>query len=128
MSLSRQLSRHAPLDVTVCALLIAACGLIFLITSVIRLAPLGVGAMVLPIVLSVLELGCSAAVLAGVRLLRPVVLIVLVLGALLHLLIVMDGGLHWPEVVSAILAAGHVYALVLMITKPMREHFGVAPR
>jgi hypothetical protein len=113
-------------DVLVCALLIGGCGLVFLIADAIRLLPTtGVSGLAAPIVVALLELGAAAAVIAGLRPARPVIIIVLILATLLHLLFVMDGGVGWAQVVSAILAAAHVYALVLLNTKPVREHFSL---
>jgi hypothetical protein len=125
VSTGRQFGR-LPLDVLICALLIGGCGLVYLIAEAIRLLPTaGAGSLAAPIVVAVLLLGAAAAVVAGLRPIRPAVLIVLILATLLQLLFVMDGGLLWRQVVSAILAAAQVYALVLLNTKPVREHFGL---
>ncbi|HWE88795.1 MAG TPA: hypothetical protein VG317_04960, partial [Pseudonocardiaceae bacterium] len=66
-----------------------------------------------------------AGVLIGRRWARPIVLVIVVLGTLWHLLVVLGGGPGPARVVSAVLVAALVYAIVLMFTGPVREHFGL---
>ena len=117
---------RAPFDVWLCALLVGGAGVIFLVESLIRLfAEGGAGILSVPIVLLVLEGGAAVAILAGTRWARPVVLIIAIIGALVHMVIALGQGLLWTRVVSAILAIAQVYALVALNTKPVREHFGI---
>lgn len=116
---------RTPFDVALCALLIGGCGFVFLAASVLRLLAEGdVGVLTLPVVVAVLEAGAAGSVFAGIRLARPAVFVLLMLVTVLHLLIAMGGGAMWTRVVSAVLAAGGVYALVLLNTRPIREYFG----
>jgi hypothetical protein len=117
---------RATFDVWLCALLIGGAGVIFLVESLIRLAAEGgAGILALPVVLLALEVGAAAAVVAGTRWARPVVLAVVVIGALLHMVIALGQGPMWTRVVSAILALAQVYTLVALNTRPVREHFGI---
>ena len=118
---------RAPFDVWLCALLVGGAGVIFLVESLVRLfSEGGAGILAVPIVLLVLEAGAAVAILGGVRWARPVVLIVVIICALLHMVIALGQGALWTRVVSAILAIAQVYALVALNTKPVREHFGIS--
>jgi len=114
-------------DVRVLAGLLAGTGLLFVIQRLALLAVPGIGPDILPLPIAqlVLDAGCAAVVLAGNRALRPVVLVITVLGALLQMVIVLSGGPVWSVVVSALLAIAQVYSLVLLNTKPIRVHFGL---
>jgi hypothetical protein len=114
-----------PVDVWLCALLIGGSGVVFLVDSVIRLAATHNGSVVGSVVVAVIEAAAAAAVVFGYRPVRPVVLLVVVLIALLQVEFVLGGGMVWTRVVSGFLAAAHVYALVVLNTKPLRAHFGL---
>lgn len=114
-------------DVWLGALLVAAPGVVFLVESLIRaFTEGGDGILALPVVLLVLEGGAAVAVLTGTRWARPLVLILVILAALLHMVIALGEGLLWTRMVSAILAVSQVYVLVVLNTKPVREHFGIS--
>jgi hypothetical protein len=118
---------RAPFDVWLCVLLVGGAGVVFLAESLIRfLSEGGGGILALPVALLVLEGGAAVAIFAGTRWTRPVVLIVVILGALSHMVIALGQGVMWTRVVSAVLAIAQVYALVALNTKPIREHFGIS--
>jgi hypothetical protein len=120
------LRSRLPLDVWAGMLLIAASGLIFLIEGLIRLAiEGGPSVLLIPAVLCGLDLIAAAGVFSGRRWTRPIVLAVVVIGAVWHLDAAMAGGIGWTRVVSAVLVVAQVYAIVLMYTGPVREHFGL---
>ncbi|GGP49294.1 hypothetical protein [Saccharothrix coeruleofusca] len=77
-----------------------------------------------PALVAVLELLVVAGLATGVRQARPAGLAVFALGALAHLLTVLGQGPVWLRVVAALLSALHVFVVVLLNTKPAREHFG----
>ncbi|MGX7829376.1 hypothetical protein ACTG9Q_30240 [Actinokineospora sp. 24-640] len=55
---------------------------------------------------------------------RGVAFVVAALLAVAHTLVVL-GPVHWGfRVLSGVLAAGYVYVVVLLLTKPAREYFG----
>jgi hypothetical protein len=112
-------------DVRVCAGLLGGTGLVFLVERLIQLPGQG-GAILTPAIAQfVLDAGCVWVVLAGNRPLRPVVLVITVLGALLQMVILLGGGPLWSFLVAALLAIAQVYTLVLLNTKPIRVHFGL---
>ena len=114
-------------DVRFLAALLAGTGLLFVIERLALLAVSGNGPDILPLPIAqlVLDAGCAAVVLAGNRPLRPVVLVITMLGAVLQMVIVLGGGPLWSIVITALLAIAQVYTLVLLNTKPIRVHFGL---
>jgi hypothetical protein len=112
-------------DVRVCAALIGGAGVVWLVESLFRISGQGANIVVVPIVLLVLEAAAAGVVLTGNRTLRPGVLVVAVLGALLHMVILLGDTPGWTRAVSGVLAAAQIYALVVLNTKPVREHFGL---
>ena len=122
----RALRSRLALEVWVCALLIGLGGVTFVAAALFRLwTEGGVGVLSFPIALCVLELIAVAGLVSGWRWARPVVLVIVMLGALLHLLVALGNGADWTRAISAVLVAAQVYALVLLNTKPIREHFGI---
>jgi hypothetical protein len=112
-------------DVRICAALLGGTGLVFLVERLIQLSSQGAPSLTPAIAQFVLDLGCAWVVLAGNRPLRPVVLLITVLGALLQMVILLGGGPLWSFVVALALALVQVYLLVLLNTKPIRVHFGL---
>lgn len=112
-------------EVRVLAALLAGTGLAFLIERLALLPGNGPDILPLPIGQLVLDVGCAAVVLTGNRALRPGVLVITVLGALLQMVLVLSGGPLWSVVLAGVLAVAQVYALVLLNTKPIRVHFGL---
>jgi hypothetical protein len=112
-------------EVRLLAALLGGTGLVFLVERLFQVPGQGSTILTLPIGQLVLDGGCAAVVLAGNRLLRPGVLAITMLGALLQMVILLGGGPPWSFVVSVALAAAQVYALVLLNTKPIRVHFGL---
>jgi hypothetical protein len=113
------------LDVRVAAALIGGAGVVWLVESLFRLSGQPANILYVPIVALVLEGAAAWVVLVGHRVLRPGALVVAVLGALLHMVILLGDGPLWTRIVSGVLAAGQIYALVVLNTKPVREHFGL---
>jgi hypothetical protein len=112
-------------DVRVCAGLIGGTGLVWLVESLLRLSGQSANILFVPIVVVVLDAAAAWVVLSGNRVLRPAPLVLAVLGALLHMVILLGGGPIWSRIVSGVLAAALIYSLVLLNTKPVREHFGL---
>ena len=112
-------------DVRILAGLLAGTGLVFVIQRLALLPGNGPDILPLPIAQLVLDAGCAAVVLTGNRALRPVVLVITVLGALLQMVLVLSGGPLWSVLVAGLLAVAQVYTLVLLNTKPIRVHFGL---
>ncbi|SDM89192.1 hypothetical protein [Allokutzneria albata] len=96
--------------------------LVFLGAGVLRWAAEG-GAdlLVLPTVLLVLVLVAAASLLTRIRIAKAGATAVAVFAALLHLLIVLGDGPGLARIVSGIVGAAHVYAVVLLNTGPMRK-------
>jgi hypothetical protein len=118
-------ARRARFDVRVSALLVGGGGLVFLAESLIQLSSQGAGILELPIIALVLQSAAAAIILTGNRMARPVALIVVILAALMHMVILLGEGPVWTRIVSGLLAAAQMYALVLLNTKPVRAHFGL---
>jgi hypothetical protein len=126
MSIRNRLGSRLPFDVLACALLIGGSGLVFLVVGLVRfLSEGGFGILEVPIIVFVLQLGAAIAMLTGFRLARPVIVVLVVLVALMHMVIALDNGFAWTRVASGVLAAANVYALVLCNTRPVRAHFGL---
>lgn len=114
-----------PLDVWLGAGLVAGGGLVFLAVGLVRwLTEGGIGVVALPAVVGGIELGAATATVAGVRWAHRIVLVIVALVAVAHLLIALDGARVWTRVVSAGLAAVAVFALVVLNSRPVREHCG----
>ncbi|HEX3788639.1 MAG TPA: hypothetical protein VHW44_12320 [Pseudonocardiaceae bacterium] len=119
--------RDTPFDVWLCVLLMAGAGIVFMVESLIRLSTVGgAGLLQFPATMLLFELAAAAGALAGARWARPVVLIIVILAALLHIVIVLGDGPGWTRIVSGVLAASQIYALVVLNTKPVREHFRIS--
>ena len=127
MSLPTGSRNRVPAEVRVPALIAAAGALVFLLVGVVRWQTEADAAVLrVPIAVTVLELLVAAGLIAGLRPARLVGIAVLALVALLHLLIVLGAGLWWTRVLSGVLSAVHVYAIVLLTTGPARRHLGGA--
>ena len=112
-------------EVRVCAALLGGTGLVFLVERLLQVSGQAASILPLPIGQFVLDVACAVVVLNGNRVLRPGVLAITVLGALLQMVILLGGGPLWSFLVAAVLAVAQVYALVLLNTKPIRVHFGL---
>ena len=112
-------------DIRFLAGLIAGTGLVVVSEGLALLPSRGPGILPLPSAHLVLDAGCAAVVLTGNRMLRPGVLVITVLGAVLQMVLVLSNGPLWSTVVSVLLAIAQVYTLVLLNTKPVRVHFGL---
>ena len=112
-------------EVRISSLLVGGAGLVFLVESLFLLPRQGVGILYLPLAVFVLNSLTTWIVLTGNRVLRAPALVVVVLGVLVHMVILLGGGPLWSRIVSGVLAAVSVYALVVLNTKPIRIHFGL---
>lgn len=112
-------------EIRVSSLLVGGAGLAFLLESLFLLATQGPGILYLPLAVFALNAIATWVILTGNKVLRPPVLVVVVLGVLVHLVIMLGGGPLWSRVISGVLAAVSVYALVILNTKPVRVHFGL---
>lgn len=112
-------------EVRTSALLVAGAAVIFLVESLFLIPTQHIGIIYLPVVLFVLNALATWVILTGNRVLRTPILVVVVLGVLVHMVILLGGGPLWARVISGVLAAASVYALVILNTKPIRIHFGL---
>lgn len=78
----------------------------------------------LPSFVALVELPIAACLLLGLRFAHYPAMAVFVLVALLHLVITLADGPVWARVASGVLAAAHIYGVVLLNTGPAREHLG----
>jgi hypothetical protein len=76
-----------------------------------------------PVVVAVLELLAVGGLVAGLRPARLTAAFVFGLVALIHLLAVLNQGPVWLRVLSGLLSAAHIFAVVLLNTRPARIHF-----
>jgi hypothetical protein len=117
----------APLEIKVASLILAGGGLLFLLTFLVLGIQAGdLGSVILPAPVAVISLGLGAGLLAGVRPVRIPALLWTVLVAILYAAFALLAFDVWLAVLSGVLAAAHVYALVLQITLPARRHMGSA--
>ncbi|MFD7653516.1 hypothetical protein ACFV4N_06010 [Actinosynnema sp. NPDC059797] len=76
-----------------------------------------------PVVVAVLELLAVAGLVAGLRPARLTAACLFALVGLIHLLAVLNDGPVWLRVLSGVLSAVHVFAVVLLNTRPARLHY-----
>ncbi len=112
-------------EIRISSLLVAGAGLVFLLESLFLLPRQGLGILYLPLAVFALNSLATWIILTGNRALRAPVLVVVVMGVLVHMVIMLGGGPVWSRVISGVLAAVSVYALVILNTKPVRIHFGL---
>lgn len=112
-------------EVRISALLVGGAGLVFLLESLFLLPVQGTGILYLPLAVFALNAVTTWIILTGNRVLRAPALVVVVLGVLVHMVILLGGGPLWSRILSGVLAAASVYALVILNTKPVRIHFGL---
>jgi len=117
----------APLEIKIASLVLAGGGLVFLLTFLVLGIQAGdLGSLILPGPVALISLGLGAGLLAGVGPVRFPALLWTVLVALLDASFALLASEVWLAVLSGVLAAAHVYALVLQITLPARRHMGSA--
>ncbi|WP_433263611.1 hypothetical protein ACQPZF_32695 [Actinosynnema sp. CS-041913] len=117
--------REAPAEVRLAALIGAAGGLLFVLEGLIRWQLDGDGAVVkFPLIVLVLELLAVGGLLARFRPARLTAAFVYGLVGLIHLLAVLNQGPVWVRLLSGVLSAAHIFAVVLLNTRPARLHFG----
>ncbi|MFC0545252.1 hypothetical protein [Kutzneria chonburiensis] len=115
----------APVEIKIAALVLAGGGLVFLLTFLVLGIQAGdLGSIILPAPVAVISLGLGAGLLGGIRPVRIPALLWTVLCALLYASFALLAIEVWIAVLSGILAAAHVYSLVLQITLPARRHMG----
>ncbi|CRK58805.1 hypothetical protein [Alloactinosynnema sp. L-07] len=111
-----------PLEVRVAAGIVAVGAALFLVLGIVRGEPRA------PIIFTILAALAIAAMVSGWGKGRAIASCVVVFLALSHALIAL-GGLPWEvRTVSGAVAAGYVYAVILLLTGPARAHFGGARR
>ncbi|MFB9903239.1 hypothetical protein [Allokutzneria oryzae] len=96
--------------------------LVFLVTGLVRWAAEGGADLVtLPLLLAVLAAVATGGILARLGIGRIGAITVAIFAALLHLLVVLGDGPVFARIVSGVVAAAQVYAVVLLSTGPMRK-------
>ncbi|WP_436500764.1 hypothetical protein [Actinokineospora sp. HUAS TT18] len=109
-----------PLEVRVAAGIVAVGAVLFLVLGVVR------GELRTPVLFTALAALATVTMLSGWGKGRAVAAFVVVFLALAHVLIAL-GGLSWQlRMVSGVIAAGYVYAVILLLTGPARAYFGGA--
>jgi hypothetical protein len=117
----------APLEIKLASLVLAGGGLLFLLTFLVLGIQAGdLGSVILPAPVAVISLGLGAGLLAGARPVRIPALLWTVLAAVLYAAFALLATEIWLAVLTGVLAAAHVYSLVLQITLPARRHMGSA--
>ncbi|QQQ74984.1 hypothetical protein IOD16_28255 [Saccharothrix sp. 6-C] len=116
--------RNAPTEVFLAILIGAAGGLAFVLMGLVQWQVEDDSSWVrFPVVVAVLELLAVAGLVARPRPARLIAAFVFGLVALIHLLAVLNQGPVWLRVLSGLLSAVHVFAVVMLNTKPARIHF-----
>ena len=112
-----------PLEIRVALLVFAVGAVVFVTVGALR----DPGSLTLPIILAVLAGLAGAGLWVRWHAAPTAAFVVAGLIALVHMLIALDPE-HWAfRVLSGVLAAAHVYAAVLVLTKPAREHIQGVP-
>ncbi|ROP40949.1 hypothetical protein [Saccharothrix texasensis] len=116
--------RNAPTEVFLAILIGAAGGLAFVLMGLVQWQVEDDPSWVrFPVIVAVLELLAVAGLVARPRPARLTAAFVFGLVALIHLLAVLNQGPVWLRVLSGLLSAVHVFAVVMLNTKPARIHF-----
>jgi hypothetical protein len=110
-----------PLEVRLSAVIVGAAAAMFLGLAFLREDP---GVLRFPVVLVVIA---ALAIAAMWTRLRPVALVAAGLLALAHTVIALGALPWWVRVSSGVLAAAHVYVVILLLTGPARAHFSGVP-
>ncbi|MGW5050180.1 hypothetical protein [Actinokineospora sp. NPDC004072] len=112
-----------PLEVTVPTAIFVVGAVLFIGAGALRDA----GALVFPIIVSVIALLAAVGLATRWHAAGTAAFVAAGLVALAHMLIAL-GDVHWGfRVLSGVLAAAHIYAAVLVLTKPAREYLKGVP-
>jgi hypothetical protein len=109
---------RAPLEVRLSAGIVALGALVFVGVALAW----DTQALRLPIGAGILAVAVCVGLVVGLRFVRIVTMVVVLLYALVHLLIAMGGGPWWVRLVSGLLCASYIYVAVLMNTQPARQY------
>ncbi|PPK67618.1 hypothetical protein CLV40_107284 [Actinokineospora auranticolor] len=104
------------------AALLAATALAFVALGLARLSDSDAGVLGFPVGMGVIGLLGAVSVFVGLTRARIPVIVFTVLAAVAHTTFAFGGLPVWYRVASGILAAAHVYAAVLLLTKPAAEY------
>ncbi|WP_447003607.1 hypothetical protein ACRAKI_28660 [Saccharothrix isguenensis] len=116
--------RNAPQEVSLAVLIGAVGGLAFVLMGLIQWQGDGDSGWIrFPVIIAVLGLLAVGGLMAGPRPARLTAMAVFALVALVHLLTVLNQGELWVRALSGLLSAAHVFAVVLLNTRPARDHF-----
>jgi hypothetical protein len=115
------------LEIRIAALVLGGGGLVFLLTFVaLAFEANDIGTLILPAPVAVISLALGSGLIAGIRFLRLPALLWTVVVAVVQASFALLSTEVWLAVLSGLLAAAHVYGLVLQITLPARRHMGSA--
>ena len=116
--------RNAPTEAFLATLVGAAGGLAFVLMGLVQWQVEDDPTWIrFPVIVAVLELLAVGGLVAGLRPARLTAAFLFGLVALIHLLAVLNQGPVWIRVLSGVLSAAHVFAVVMLNTKPARIHF-----
>ncbi|MDQ2588144.1 hypothetical protein [Saccharothrix yanglingensis] len=116
--------RNAPVEVFLATAIGGAGAALFVLMGVVQWQVEADATWVrFPVVVAVLGLLASVGLAAGWRPARLTAAFVFGLVALIHLLAVLNQGPVWVRVLSGLLSAAHVFAVVLLNTRPALIHF-----
>lgn len=120
----------APVEIRLAAGLLVGGSVLFVLGALLRIPEVGSseGLFLLPLLQLALFIGIGGGLLLGKRLARISGVILALLFALLHLSVALQGLAIWVRVLGGVIAAGLIYAAVLLNTRPALEHTGVRPR
>ncbi|MBC6447775.1 hypothetical protein [Actinokineospora xionganensis] len=113
-----------PLEVRLSAAIVLAAAVVFLGHALLREDP---GVLRFPLVLAVIAAVALAAMWTRLRAARLIAVVAVGLLALAHTVIALGALPWWVRVSSGLLAAAHVYVVILLLTGPARAHFTGVP-
>ena len=121
--------RNAPVEARVAILIGTAGALAFVLMGLVQAQVEADSSWLrFPVVVAVLELLAVAGLAAGARPARLTAACLFGLVGLIHLLAVLNNGPVWLRVLSGVLSAAHVFAVVLLNTRPARLHYSGGQR
>jgi hypothetical protein len=114
-----------PREIALSLLVLGGGAVLFLALAALRLAGEGGGDLLrLPTVLMIMAVAVCAGLVFRLRFARVVSIVVTLLVAAIYLLLTLGDGPPWVRLISGVLAAAHVYVLVMVNTEPARRYLG----
>lgn len=116
-----------PREIALSLLMVGGGAVIFLTVAALRVAVEGGSDLLrLPTLIVTGAVAVCAGLVFRLRFARVASIVVTTLAATIYLLVAISDGPWWVRVIAGLLAAAHVYVLVIVNTGPARKYLGEA--